>query len=232
VVGGVTAWIFWLQLREMQEDSRLNARAFINVERLAEPEQILLPKAPNWEDEGVLWIFRPIFSNSGKTPALNIRVVAVNPGSEPAFYGIDETVHQTNSHPISKREFGRHAPDDPEIIFSWPKDRQDQFLVKDFVYLGANAAITPGSSPFVEWRMVFQKWMWWFYFGSIHYDDFFGAGHVSKFCFMVDPAGLGGITSKSKYVATVETCTHWNCMDDSCKKDREEYNREVAAETR
>jgi hypothetical protein len=238
-VGIITAVIFWRQLNvmqgqldEMRKDSQLGARAFINVERLAEPEQIFFPKAANWEEEDVLWTFRPIFSNSGKTPAVNIRVLAVVPRSEPAFYGINETVHETNFHPVSKLEYDRHAPADPEIMFSWPKDRQEQFRIKDFVYLGANAALTPLGSMFAEWRHIdFQKWLWWFYFGSIHYDDFFGIGHVSKFCFIINPAGLGGIDSKTKYITTVQTCSHWNCMDDSCKKDREEYDREVAAET-
>jgi hypothetical protein len=162
-VGLAQWWILSGQLEQMREDSRLAARAFVNVERLADPEQTIFPKASNWPDEDVFWTFRPIFSNNGKTPAVNIRVLAVTPDSEPAFYGITETVHETNFHPISKRDYDRRAPNDPEIIFSWPKDRQEQFRINDFVYLGGGAAITPEGAVFTEWRRLqFQTWMWWF----------------------------------------------------------------------
>jgi hypothetical protein len=64
-----------------------------------------------------------------------------------------------------------------------------------------------------------------FNFGSIHYDDFFGDTHVSKFCFMLDPNAI----IDSKRMINIEPCAHWNCMDDSCKNDKEKYKIDVAA---
>ena len=220
-----SAWIFQGQLSEMRADSHLSERAFLNVEQLKVEQSIVLPPDRLTPEEDIGWQFSPIFENSGKTPAVNIRVVAVSPETTPSFYGVVQgaTMPGTKMDPISNRDFVRDAPDDPDVIFSWPTAKMEEFLVKDFTYLGPNKATIPPLAVFYEFRVrQFQAWPWWFYFGSMHYDDFFGEPHISKFCFWIDPAAIGGV-GKPKYWVAVKPCAHWNCMDDACEKDRAQF---------
>jgi hypothetical protein len=221
---GGSAWIFQGQLNEM----RTGERAFLDVEQLKVDQIAEFPPDRLTPQEDIVWQLSPIFENSGKTPAVNIKVVAVTPTTAPSFYGVTqgETVPGTHMHPISNRDLARNAPDDPDVIYSWPAAKMQDFLVKDFTYLGPNKATIPPQAVFPEWRVrQFQAWPWWFYSGSIHYEDFFGEPHISKFCFQIDPAALGGL-GKPKYWVGITACAHWNCMDDSCKKDRAEFDAE------
>jgi hypothetical protein len=231
IAAGVSAWIFSGQLDETRAESHLSERAFLNVEQLKVDKVGVFAPDKLIPEEDIDWQFSPIFENSGKTPAVNIRVAAVTPITAPSFYGVDqiEMVPGThNMNPISNRDFKRNAPDDPDIMFSWPADKIQPFLVRSFAYLGPNKAIIPPPAVFHVFRVrQFQMWPWWFYFGSIHYDDFFGDPHISKFCFQVDPAAMDGL-GKPAYWVSITPCAHWNCMDDSCKKDRADFDAEDA----
>ena len=225
----LASWIFYGQLNVTKRESNLSERAFLDVEKLKVTNLGVLPGVPGFSaEQDVTWQFSPVFKNSGKTPAVNIRVVAVSPEDEALFYGVKKGVMVPGTHmdPISKRDYDRGAPNDPDIIFSWPTNKQKEFLIRDFTYIGPHQSIVPPSSIFIEYRMRdFQMWPWWFYFGSIHYDDFFGKPHISKFCFEINPAAMGGLGHPEYWVA-ITSCAHWNCMDASCKRDRAEFDAE------
>jgi hypothetical protein len=91
-------------------------------------------------------------------------------------------------------------------------------------YIGVNTTVV---SKWWESIGQFQQRTWWFYFGSIHYDDFFGEAHISKFCFLVNPAAL---SSFDRQAPSIQQCAHWNCMDDSCIKDGLQYKAETEAQ--
>jgi hypothetical protein len=125
----VAAVIFAGQLQEMRADSRLTERAFVNIKELNSRELKRFPRQ-NIPDD-VLWEFGSVFENTGKTPAVNVRIMAVTPQMEPEYYEIVDTPRQSyelNMHPKSKRELDIHSPSDPDVIFSWSEEKSRPFL--------------------------------------------------------------------------------------------------------
>jgi hypothetical protein len=223
-----SGWIFRAQLNEAKADSRLTERAFVNIREL-NSKQILRAPRQNAPDD-VLWEFSPVFENSGKTPAVNVQMAIITPLLETTYYGTSNPllcdIHKSNMSPISQKEYEILAPADPDIVFSWDKDKKKPFL-SDIRYIGPNRSIAPEGTHWVETIAGFQCATWWFYFGSIHYDDFFGEPHISKFCFLVNPAALGSLSRPQ--APAIDPCAHWNCMDESCIKDAEQYKTKINA---
>jgi hypothetical protein len=61
----------------------------------------------------------------------------------------------------------------------------------------------------------------WFIYGIAVYDDIFQqAAHVTKYCYEV--IGLVGADE----TPSIAACSHWNCADEECERDKKAYDSE------
>jgi hypothetical protein len=188
------------------------------------------------------WRFTPIIENSGNTPT-EAELVMINPRTQWEVQGNElhialDKVPTLNWHEFEYIEREMRVPYDPDSIFYWPEryaTQRDQFVTRRI--FGPKARITPyDASTEVTWSAI-QKpsenstLSGGFLYGSIHYNDMLRKkSHVTKYCFMV-----GGITipGSGEPRPNVSPCRHWNCVtDESCKEDREAYDKERAAAPR
>jgi len=168
--------------------------------------------------------FSPIIRNSGNTPAKAVEWITINPFSAiwlPQY-----------------RQFSRApAPIDPDEIFHHP----EHMIEINHTILGPRDDI-PTLPEFAIDAKRFQDILGGrigrFYFGVIHYRDTFSdEGRVTMYCYTLnnlvddkDGLELSGpiVTGAIKARPFVNLCSHWNCADNECAKDRQSYDDEIS----
>jgi hypothetical protein len=151
------------------------------------------------------WIAVPIFENVGQTSA------AVSYINSPCF---DAHCHG----------FDIGGPEDPEVVY------QRLLKMNHWPFLPQHAVIGPNRAKKIKGGAGIRTFdqngkvvhdYWW---GVIHYRDAFQAkdspDHITKFCYSF----YGPMEDQPK----IAQCNRWNCADEECKDDREDYEKDIA----
>jgi hypothetical protein len=194
-------------------------RAFINVSELRQEDIVD-------SDGSRSWIYTPVITNSGNTPAMNVSLIAITPHTEMQGmpFGTDRRKYAFLSWKI-------HAPNDPDDIAA-KNDEADVFRLAN-VTIGPKGTLTASQIS----EKIFERdpvegatgEMGRFFFGSIHYIDISGNSHVSKYCFRIDRVSMEGVSAGKPIIQRgQDLCTHWNCTDQYCHADKTAYEADVA----
>jgi hypothetical protein len=190
-------------------------RAFITVSELK--QEPVLDK----DGTTISWRFTPVIKNSGPTDAEAVTLVAVTPHQA---FTVRPPQFTINGYDYLSWKVG--APRDPDELINSP--------VKAPVYL-SNFTIGPQGASVTASQLTdeltlqdiqnsFSNRIGRFFFGTVHYTDVFGTEHISKFCFRTD--GIY-IRRPGEAFPIQSLCSHWNCTDKSCPKDRDSYNADM-----
>lgn len=197
----------WDTLEKTDQTNREINRAFVKGQLL----QIT--------QNGIYWWIQPFIENTGNTQTKNMKVFV-----DDAF-NLDEV----NVPPSPTRRTPPFAPQDPEDAFL-SKMRPSSTFTR--IPLGAKASTPVGGfgflSDYID-KMAKNRADGYVY-GVIWYDDVFlrSEQHKSKFCFVVQPVKKGDNPTTISY----GLCRYWNCTDDECDKQKEDYDSEVRAISR
>lgn len=190
-------------------------RAFINVSELKQ-ESIV-------GNDGSIksWHLTPVIKNTGNTPAYNVSIVVISP-----LYEWILVPQQFNTQKYFKLSWKVQAPRDPDDLIGQklggPNFSRSNFSLGPQGTLSASSLtqdITTQNSLDAATGKIGR-----FIYGSIRYFDAFKAPHVSKFCFRID----GFQMRPGSFEPLQDLCAHWNCSDESCQKDKENYEADVA----
>jgi hypothetical protein len=190
-------------------------RAFVNVSELKIEKGKILPGPPgNPGTSESAWWFTPMIQNTGNTPTKNMHFLPIAWCGPPGFTLGPMQAFGCEATPL--------PPTDPDNFF---QDRSTGHAV-----LGPHSIIPIGGVgipvPAIESLGIAQRTTGgeWFVFGAIHYNDIFPytREHVTKYCFVINANNfvLGEIQP------AYGLCKHWNCVDDECVRDKEDYEAE------
>jgi hypothetical protein len=203
-------------LKDTLTTNKATQRAFINVSELKQEPAVRL--------DGVkYWNVTPVIKNTGNTPALGVSVVVVGPHGE----------WRTRPKNIDPRDYGFlsykvGAPRDPDEIFDNPPDSPPDFLKRN-ISIGPQGTISAsGITSEITAQTALDAMsdkVGRFIYGSIRYFDAFDSFHVSKFCFRIDGFYLRTVGDT---MPKQDVCSHWNCTDEYCQKDKEDYRRDLS----
>lgn len=166
--------------------------------------------------------FTPIVVNSGTTPATNVTIAAATP--------VNDWMLRPERESAPKYQFlawKTHAPMDPDDISLIPAEI-GMFAIKNLT-IGPKGVLSDETlSAELDWsdfNTQLGKSLGRFFYGSIHYEDVFHAFHVTKYCFYIDRFSFG---SEGVQILPGK-CPHWNCTDEYCAQDKENYEDDVKA---
>lgn len=226
-VGLSQLYVYWRQagiMKTQANTAELMAslqRAFITVSELKESPP------DNTADINAPWRFTPIIKNSGSTPALDVKIIFIEPHSDWMDFPQGVFGSPQNYFHVSY-EVG--APRDPDELIDNPVSGMPYFpILFSNLTIGPQAGLTASSLSsefsFRDWEKASGNRIGRFLYGSIRYTDVFGGPHISKFCFRVDGIETGGPGTTSRILQSV--CQHWNCTDQYCKQDKDAYDAAV-----
>lgn len=226
------------QVRLAREGNDINRDAFISVQRafivVARKDEVRMPIIT---DQPAFLSFVPVIKNSGNTPTKDAEIVYQSP-LDNIFLLMDNASKTENfGESLSDaQELQRSldAPSDPDELFNYAPNRN----IRRFkAVIGPKDEITaPELNSELERESIrvdrtLNVNKPYFYFGAIRYNDTFPhtKQHITKFCYDT-AAGMYITKSTSGDVRTpmIKLCSHWNCADDECDKDKELYERERA----
>jgi hypothetical protein len=241
LVGAITAIILLLQYCTLTDTEITNQsveRAFVTVSNLRQ-EQL------KDRTGKLLWRYTPAIENSGTTPTASVSIITVTPDND---WTVRSTLLQRAVDALrAKREqippdltnriflqYVEAGPIDPSEIFAWREDERPPLsLIKNAV-LGPKSTIYPPNASAeitVDDVLAMQgvnrpvdNNRGKFFYGAIRYSDIFKHSHITKYCWRID--GYRSTPSGESPFPTL--CTHWNCTDDACTKDKEQYEQELA----
>jgi len=195
-----------------------------------------------------LWRYTPAIKNSGTTPATELNMVNVKPLDNSIVSGVsvmlmfdklrerhDSDIPFQSPHEINERLneiYWRIGPPDPEEILDWsPESSASLAITRNFI-LGPMATIYPfdaSQEMHAEDALAAQRNAADFgryFYGAIRYIDVFSPKqHITKYCFNIArwTSRLSGNTPSYSF------CPHWNCVDETCEKDKKSYEADRAA---
>lgn len=221
-------YIFNETMRVTKESYTRVQRAFLMVDELRVGARL--------DEKGSIqgWEYVPIIRNSGNTPATGISYIVLSPDTDVLATLRDgyNTIGHTKYNMVS---YKINAPQDPDDVLKDPSMPM-KYLIKNNI-VGPQREIE-GIGNFWHYHVVPSDFLSnkyiageysTFIFGSIRYTDVFDQPHLTKFCF-----NLGGIAKDNKgdnMPAIPTRCSHWNCIDDQCKADKEAYDAKFKEES-
>jgi hypothetical protein len=140
---------------------------------------------------------RVVAQNNGNTPTKNMRLVMVGPA--------------TSAY-------------DPELAYQNPPNAVTRWRVSLPPHFNGSLPWGQAGIPMSAFRQtVVQGRMPYFIFGAAHYWDRFtdSKEHITKFCFAI------AVLMSDESVPSYEPCVYWNCADDDCEADDQEYKQEL-----
>jgi hypothetical protein len=169
------------------------------------------------EDRIGFWAIKAVAKNNGQTATkdMTVRYMLYSPlkgEGPPNFEALD-------------------TPPDPEFYQSVPVKAR----------IGAKESIPIGLSGKANGTVdgdlgIYNGPMEWiadgsesaYYAGAIHYNDVFEGiqQHITKFCFVIRASRQSKDALANPYNAGL--CPYWNCADEECKTDAEDFNAKVA----
>ena len=197
------------QLRMLEQqviDAREMQRAFITA------SDYKITKIDGDAADQSCWRFRPIISNAGGSPTVELRYVI-----QVVFVALRRPGEQGSAWGLIL------APTDPDTVFQrsggWdgallgPKQNLPDTPANDRVCLTKD-----DSSYIFAPQRVYAR-------GAIHYHDRYPGTpeHITKYCFWIR-----AIEDGSGWRPEPALCSHWNCADAECKRDEDAYADEVA----
>ena len=196
-------------------------RAFVNVSELKIEKGKILPGPPGnpGTSEESAWWFTPMIQNTGNTPTKDMHFLPIA-WCAPGFSLAPAQAFGCEATPL--------PPTDPD---NFVLERSTGHAV-----LGPHSLIPIGGVgtpvPTIEVRLgIAQRTTGgeWFVFGVIHYNDIFPhtREHVTKYFCSIDANNF----SFGKIKPAYGLCKHWNCADDECPKDKEDYEAELQKAT-
>jgi hypothetical protein len=219
---GITGCLFIVS--NMQSDIARQAlidvqRAFVYIRELKfEPRVGIDPTNPS--SHPPQWWFTPVIENSGATPTKNMRILliascAANPLG--VVFGIGPKQN------VIWEDAPRPGPRDPEDRFAELTNNKTDAII--FTALGPKASFPMGGIgiPPEYFKQAIRTGKEMYFYGVIHYEDVFDRTHVTKFCYGIGPK----MNPADELEPVVAMCGHWNCSDDECKHDREQYIAET-----
>jgi hypothetical protein len=198
----------------MRESFEGVQRAFVNVTDLRHREII-----NEGDREHPMHIFTPIIKNAGNTSARNVIIYVFGPGTS-QYVDTDEIPAQD----YRMIEATINAPQDVETYIRNP--RAGKAIIKNAT-IGPQSEINDDNFNMLVWPVFYYPNSNYgrFVYGMVNYDDVFTKRHISKFCFRVDLEGQeNGKLTQEKHI-----CSHWNCTDSDCNRDKQEYDADYAA---
>ncbi|MCE9650243.1 MAG: hypothetical protein K8R18_11540 [Parvibaculum sp.] len=205
------------QLAEMHSQAQaFNAtqRAFVT---LKDVKLAAVPFGAN-NSSTTLYDWTTIIENSGDTPTRNL-IVKIGLITKAGFV-VSDLPGATS--PIAMTPEG---PSDPEHPYSPDKSESGYELNSFRIVLGPHgtAPIDGMALPIlnVARSIPYGRFSQTYEYGILRYRDIFPGTpeHITKFCYKVVLApNEHGVS-----VPTYRLCRHWNCADDECAQDREDY---------
>ena len=170
----------------------------------------------------------PLIKNSGPTPAIDVSIAFIGPRDQ-WVVDMDSRFGLAHARQIRPDQFNGiaskvGAPSDPDDIFS--NETLGTMTVRHVLinagspinYSQLTNRIGPNDGIDAQAGKIGR-----FISGSIRYTDVFNIQHVSKYCFRIDGIAFNnGVTTNQQ-----SFCRHWNCIDDFCKMDKEQYLKDV-----
>jgi hypothetical protein len=220
-LGGIGAAIFaGIQALVSNQGNAITRSGYVTVQRAfvtisefrVEMRDGLAPSPPG--QPGVptkYWTFIPVMKNSGTTPTKNLRYLPIGMCNITIFQG-------QGGFSVGPRTIMQC---DPEVNPIDPADHKGQISRYP---LGPQAQAPLGSIAFDPTYIDKMRTtgLRAYSLGIVQYNDFFEntPPHVTKYCFEIAVDFEG----KPSY----GLCAHWNCVDEECKNDRDEWEKEVA----
>jgi hypothetical protein len=199
------------QVRLTTESNRINREAYTAVQRafITVSDVEMTPLYDNGEITH--WALRVNVENSGNTPTVDLNVVPTN-----------------TSYPIERQEVrSPGVPNDPENARGILKNGGISLhaLIGPHVRYPITSFGLPaakGASDGID--AILTRKSRAFTYGAIHYHDIFEGTreHVTKYCY-----GIGAEETKDGVMPRPYPCSHWNCADDECLRDKRSYDDEV-----
>jgi len=198
----------WLETKRQADTADLALRAVQRAFITASDYKIARLK----DDTEPCWSFDPIISNTGETPTRDMRLTKEIVAMELSTPG-----EQGSANGMAM------APTDPE-------DTYRKFVGWTASLLGPKQNLpTTAETGRVCLTSEDRGSMWAheriYVRGVIQYRDIFPASpeHVTKYCFWIQAED-----NKGTYEPRPVLCSHWNCADDECERDKEAYEAELA----
>jgi hypothetical protein len=196
-------------------------RAFVGISRV----DVVKPK--NLYDSHAQWKITPVIENSGATPAIDVSLGFIDPDIEVLATptGMDFTEYQKMSEIIG-------APRDPDELIDQPLPLGNgptfwARLLSHGTIGPKSPLITSGLGIEINYSRLGDPdaRTGRFLYGSIRYFDTFDPvkRHITKFCFSMTSLEASPRTDEGPEPPFL--CTHWNCTDDYCKADKEDYEK-------
>jgi hypothetical protein len=205
VLSFAAALLQWSALRDAnrttEESFSAVQRPFITFPGLNISQQAYGGSSPQY------WHYQILIENSGNTPTKNMTVISAVSFSVPIVpaTGPDPTYLTPSGgtdylRPLSTDSFiGPHGKVNIDAVFLFSKTLQEMAQTR--------------SDFFID--------------GIARYRDQFSntPERVTKFCFVVQPAMINGTVEVGNY----GTCLHWNCGDEDCERDEQNYESDLRA---
>lgn len=213
---GVSAYFLWEsdqsisgQLREMHDQTVITRESYTAVQRPFVTAIGLKVSGQNYgaaATQNPLYLdFETTLENSGNTPTNDMRVISSVSFDTPAVpYSPPDPANLSMT-------------DDPRPIVS------DRFLgPHGKTEIGAIGLFRRNVDDMIQERRDF------YIFGFVGYrDQFVGTPErITKYCYVVHPFKHEGGLSDVQYQTT---CHHWNCGDQDCERDKQNYYAELQA---
>jgi hypothetical protein len=189
-------------------------RAFVTVSTFDMPVRF----GTGFAKDRKYWWFIPNIKNSGNTPTKNMRyfIAATCPPELDIIIG--------GYMGLSCNFMGPPQPEDPEVLMNdqtFKGKTHAALLGPQSVLPLGGVGVTEGSIQRIkDGSRIFEE-------GIVYYNDIFPGSdlHTTKFCFQL----TASISDKNEIQTSYGQCAHWNCADEECKTDREEYDKQVAS---
>jgi hypothetical protein len=224
---------YW-QWSAMTESNAISRQAFTIVQRAfvfiagfdAVPVRI--------RGELIGWAIWPKIANEGNTQALSMRYFssapieflnAVNQPSAPMPEDPDIIFEQLRANPVTSKVSLRFIVSEDFQPTPMTENISSTSL-RSFVGAKAKSHIWPVIIRPIDLEGVFNRSLRMQISGTFRYRDVFEdtPEHTTKFCMEITAR-----KSETGEITPIEggACFHWNCTDNECKRDREEYDAEA-----
>jgi hypothetical protein len=233
VISGVSAWIALLQKDSMNGQLQVMKDQLAEMKAEQRPQIIAKVLGPQ-KFNGTSWLYWANIKNSGHLPTVGLEIVIIDP--QIAFFSLMER-SSSGGMPTAKASAIAHAinaPPDPIEYFDPKITDPRPFISKNVIGPGDELNLNPPGWTLDERelpQMGQRDELMPFYFGAIRYFDSSSrkTQHITKFCSNV-VAGISAGTPEGT-TPLIVPCSHWNCTDDDCERDKKEYEADVVKTT-
>jgi hypothetical protein len=199
----------------LRQASIMKKQAAISEQQLALSQAVERPfitisdfkVEPTYDDENKIigWAKQVTIENSGNTPTKNMELRV---GGSEANLAFPEEIYT--------------VPRDPDSG-AWPPIFQRDILGPKAKRIYASGGIADAN---VAQMMASNQTRLQIAFGAIRYKSSFSTNeYITKFCFFIS----NPIRHKDGTTTfTQESCRHWNCADDECAIDKNEWEADMA----